>query len=106
MGTFDASGAFLPLKVSTYEEIRGRILLEVGGNCPDGVLLFLPVYPLPPHLPLYPLIPCRRAPRSPFLRSKSLTSRAWKKKRKSLLKGWMRRHLRQVSLQGWGKEKA
>ncbi|XP_059549601.1 GRB10-interacting GYF protein 1 isoform X3 [Myotis daubentonii] len=48
-----------------------------------------------PSMPLEPSCLSRRAPRSPFLRSRSLTSRVWRKRRKSLPKGWMRRDLRQ-----------
>ncbi|CAO2630096.1 hypothetical protein LEMLEM_LOCUS20781 [Lemmus lemmus] len=39
----------------------------------------------------------RRAPRNLFLRSKSLISRAWRKRRRNLQKGQMKRGLRQVS---------
>lgn len=49
-----------------------------------------------PSMPPGPSCLLRRAPRSPFPRSRSLTSRVWRKRRKSLLKGWMRRGLRQV----------
>lgn len=52
------------------------------------------------HLPVISPNLCRRAPRSPFLRSRSLTSRVWRKRRKSLPKGWTRRGLRRVSLRG------
>lgn len=73
MGTFDASGAFLPLKVS--EVVRRRFLLVVGGSLPDGTFSFHPLSCAPCSL-LRPLTLCRRAPRSPFLRSRTSTFRA------------------------------
>lgn len=80
MGTFDASGAFLPLKVLS----SGRL---GGWQLPPAAL------PLCPRRPF----PHRRAPRSLFLRSKSLISRAWRKRKRSRQKGRMRRGPRQVS---------
>jgi hypothetical protein len=58
--------------------------------------------PSPSPFPLCALCPSlhRRVPRSPFLRSRSSISRAWRKRRKSLWKDWMGRALRQVSPQG------
>lgn len=71
MGTFDASGAFLPLKVPSQEPAG------VGGSRPPAAL---------PRDPLCPFSH-RRAPRNLFPRSKSLISRAWRKRRRSLQKG-------------------
>lgn len=82
-----------PSCLSRYLRRPGKLFIRGWW---EPALLLPPVYPLAPHLPIYFLTPQRRAPRSPFRRSRSLTFRVWRKRRKSLLKGWTRRGLRQV----------
>lgn len=86
----------------TMKMRRWALLMPPGPSCRSRYLLRDQVGLVgadPQLLSLCPLCPFshRRAPRNLFLRSKSLISRAWRKRRRSLQKGWMTRGLRQVS---------
>lgn len=86
----------------TMKMRRWALLMLLGPSC-------LLRYPLRGQLGLMEAVPqllshcqlCpfshRRVPRNLFPRSKSLISRAWRKRRRSLQKEWMKRGLRQVS---------